>query len=182
MAKKSAGKTEIKETVQLKKIDKKLQSTQQNLQKQIVVLSKKVEKLSTTTNKTVAKLQKKLEHAFNQKLLTIQADFDKRIVDLIAAQEKSASQPVKSVVKKSAPAKPKVAAINKTKAATAMKKPTIASLTGVGPMTQKKLIAAGITTLEQIAHPTVGTATELKQFEKVRGFNSWQAQAKTLLA
>ncbi|MDU0355541.1 hypothetical protein RS130_18045 [Paraglaciecola aquimarina] len=49
-------------------------------------------------------------------------------------------------------------------------------------MTQKKLAEAGITTLAQIANPPAPVKTALKQFEKVRGYNTWQAQAKKLLA
>ena len=67
-------------------------------------------------------------------------------------------------------------------AALAIKTATIASVKSIGPVMQKKLAEKGITTLDDIANTPKSKVAALKQFEKERGFNTWEEQAKALLA
>lgn len=93
----------------------------------------------------------------------------KKVATKKAAAPKQAPKPAP----KKAPAKPKAKATPKA--------PTIASVNGIGPVLQKKLAEAGITTLEQLADPSPEQASALEAFKGNRGFDSWQAQAKSLL-
>lgn len=52
---------------------------------------------------------------------------------------------------------------------------------GIGPATEKKMKEAGITTIDQIANPSAEDQEKLKSFAKVRGSDSWTAEAKKLL-
>ena len=94
----------------------------------------------------------------------------------MAAAEKAAP---KADVKK-APAKKAPAKKAPAKKATA-KAASISAISGIGPVTVKKLEEAGIKTLKDIAAPSAAKKKALEQFSKVRGFNTWQAQAQELL-
>ncbi|WP_197481313.1 helix-hairpin-helix domain-containing protein, partial [Oleiphilus sp. HI0086] len=67
------------------------------------------------------------------------------------------------------------------KAAPATKSPLkLTALNGVGPALEKKLIAAGITSIEQLAKPSAKDKKALEEFSKVRGSDTWQKQAAEL--
>ena len=176
--KKIAVKTKIKapqskESIKEKgtlKTNKNQIALQEKLQKQVVKLTTEVTEQSQQSEKNIAQLLTALESSFDEKLKKLQADFDLRIENLIANQHATPSPTQKPTSKQPA---------NKTKAV--IKKPTIASLKGVGPITQKKLAEAGFTTLKQIATPPVSKAAALQQFKKIRGFDTWQHQATALL-
>jgi predicted flap endonuclease-1-like 5' DNA nuclease len=70
----------------------------------------------------------------------------------------------------------------KSQAKAAIKKSSIASIKGIGPVMQKKLAQKGITTLDDIANTPKSKIEVLKQFEKEKGFSTWNEQAKGLLA
>jgi predicted flap endonuclease-1-like 5' DNA nuclease len=61
------------------------------------------------------------------------------------------------------------------------KAPTIASISGIGPVTQKKLADAGFTSLEDLANTPKSKIEALKQFEKTKGFTTWKTKAQALL-
>lgn len=86
----------------------------------------------------------------------------------------------KKVEAKKAPAKKASAKKAPAKKATA-KAASISAISGIGPVTVKKLEEAGIKTLKDIAAPSAAKKKALEQFSKVRGFNTWQAQAQELL-
>ncbi|WP_369602776.1 helix-hairpin-helix domain-containing protein [Hahella sp. SMD15-11] len=57
----------------------------------------------------------------------------------------------------------------------------LTQLTGVGPATAKKMNAAGIHSLKQIANPSEDDKAILAQFSNVRHHEKWQAEARALL-
>lgn len=52
---------------------------------------------------------------------------------------------------------------------------------GIGPATAKKMKDAGITTIEQIANPSAADQEKLKAFSGVKGFSTFNAEAKKAL-
>ena len=104
------------------------------------------------------------------------------------ATKKAKPKTVTKAAPKAAPktatktAKPKTVTKAAPKAATkAVKTPTIASIVGIGPVTHKKLIDAGFTSLEDLANTPVSKIEALKQFEKTKGFTTWKKEAQALL-
>ena len=152
------------------KIDKKLNLDNDKLQKQVSELTEQIKEQSKQSEREVAELLKTLDNSFNEKIRKLQLDFDKRFDNLVTTQKTTTAQATKSV------SKPPV---NKTKVET--KAPTIASLKGVGPVTQNNLAKAGFTTLKQIANPAASKIEALQLFKNIRGFDTWQDQATTLL-
>jgi predicted flap endonuclease-1-like 5' DNA nuclease len=57
----------------------------------------------------------------------------------------------------------------------------VTRIKGVGPVTAEKMRAAGITSIRQIAEPSEDDHLKLQEFYKMRGFQSWQVEAKKLL-
>lgn len=80
---------------------------------------------------------------------------------------------------KAASAKP--AAAKKAAAPKAAKEPALTKLTGVGPVLAKKMNEAGIKSIKQIASPSDADKEMLKQFEKTKGYEAWQAEAQSLI-
>lgn len=95
-----------------------------------------------------------------------------------AAKAKSAAR--KPAASKSPAAKP-AAARSKTAKPAAIDKSDLKQVKGIGPATEKKMKEAGITSIEQIANPSEADREKLKSFAKVRGSESWTAEAKKLL-
>lgn len=206
MTKKTTKKTEKKtkedksvSAETLKKINSRLTSTKEDLENQVEELSAKVKKLSKKSGKKASKLLKKLDESYHRRLVHLQTELEEGLASLSTVQDKvlerlpnvlseksssTKSSSTKSVAAKSTKSvKPKVKTpVSKPLAKTAIKKPSIASIKGIGPVMQKKLAEKGITTLEDIANTPKSKIDALKQFESDRGFNTWKAQAKTLLA
>ena len=64
----------------------------------------------------------------------------------------------------------------------AAKPDDLSSIKGVGPATVKKMKDAGITTLQQIANPSADEKKKLEEFSSVRGYATWQEQARKLIS
>lgn len=178
----------------LKKIDNKLTSTKEDLENQVGDLSAQVKKISKKSSKKALKLLKKLDESYHRKLVNLQTEFEERLESLSTVKEKvlellpnvlvgkissNESETVKStqsekVTQKIPKSKPRPRAVNKAL--------TIASINSIGPVMQKKLAEEGITTIEDIANTPKSKIDVLKRFEKERGFNTWEEQAKALLA
>jgi predicted flap endonuclease-1-like 5' DNA nuclease len=194
--KKTAKKVTEDKTVSaatLKKIDNKLMSTKEELESQVEDLSAQVKKISKKSGKKALKLLKELDDSYHRRLVDLQTEFEERLASIstmkdkvlellpnvlaekISSTESGTSKSVKSVkvINKAPASKPRPKA--------AIKTPTVASIKGIGPVMQKKLAEAGITTLEDIANTPKSKIEILKQFEKERGFNTWKIKAKALL-
>lgn len=88
---------------------------------------------------------------------------------------KSAASATKAAAKKAAAKKP--AAPRAPKAAD---KGDLTRVKGIGPVTAKKLKEAGITSIDQIANPSVADKEKLQAFSNVRGFSTFTDEAKKL--
>ena len=118
----------------------------------------------------------------------LQNEVDERLESLRALQQKMVDQLPNELMeklhlkthateqaitptKKTRPSRPRVS----------NKAPTIASISGIGPVIQKKLADAGFTTLEDLINTQEDKASALKKFAQTKGFDTWQKQAKELL-
>lgn len=205
MTKKTAKKTEKKvpedksiSAATLKIINSKLMSTKKDLEDQVEDLSAQVKKLSKKSGKQALKLLKKVEDGYQSKLVDLQTEFEERIASLSKVQDKVLERLPSVVAEKIISAETGIAEklkaikltnkmpvtkpVLKSQAKPAIKKSSIASIKGIGPVMQKKLAQKGITTLDDIANTPKSKIEVLKQFEKERGFSTWNEQAKGLLA
>lgn len=177
----------------LKKIDSKRMSTKEELESQVEDLSLQVKKMGKKSGKKALKLLKELDDSYHRRLANLQTEFEERLASLstmkdkvlellpnilaekISSTESGTSKSVKSekFINKTPASKPRPKA--------AIKTPSVASIKGIGPVMQKKLAEAGITTLDDIANTPKVKIETLKQFETQRGFNTWKVQAKALL-
>ncbi|WP_165855153.1 helix-hairpin-helix domain-containing protein [Marinobacter sp. JSM 1782161] len=174
-------------------LDRRLQDfhdLQHHLLERVGLASKEVEKSAT---KAIESASEKVEQATPAKAKTA-----KKASNGSGKTAKSASKkaPAKSSAKPSskAPAKSSAKAPAAKKAAKpAAKKPAAAKtnavsqtdltkVKGIGPATAKKMQAMGITTIRQIAEPSADEKEKMKQFSSMRGYDSWSAEAKKLLA
>lgn len=184
----------------LKDINKKVASTKKDLQKQVDELTAQVNELREEATKPASKWLKKIEKQYQKQLSKQQKEFEDRaealleaknklvgqledalsklpLADKIMPAPKTPAQKAKATVKKAATTA-KAKATTATKAASGAAKSSVAQLKGVGPATVKKLNAAGINSLEDIAN---ASAEKLAEFKSVRGSDSWVSQAKDLL-
>lgn len=180
----------------LKDINKKVASTKKDLQKQVDELTAQVNELREEATKPASKWLKKIEKQYQKQLSKQQKEFEDRaealleaknklvgqledalsklpLADKIMPAPKTPAQKAKATVKKAA-----TTVTTATKAASGAAKSSVAQLKGVGPATVKKLNAAGINSLEDIAN---ASAEKLAEFKSVRGSDSWVSQAKDLL-
>ena len=181
-------------TATLEKINSKLTSTKKDLENQVEDLSAQVKKLGKKSGKKALKMLKELDESYQRRLLSLQAEFEEGMATLSTVQDKVLerlpnvlAEKITSIENDIAKSVKSVTGTNKKpvakpRAKPALKKPTIASIKSIGPVMQKKLAEKGITTLEDIANTPKSKIQTLKQFEKERGFNTWKAQAKALLA
>ena len=184
--KKASKKKQV--TPLLKEVETKLKSTRKELQKQVDELTNQVKTLRKKGNKSVEKLINQLDKKYQKKTNKLQNEVDERLESLRNLQQKMVAQlpdglmeklhlkehgTAKAITpaKKARPSTPRVS--NKV--------PSIASINGIGPVMQKKLANAGFATLEDLANTPEDKASVLKQFEKTKGFDTWQTQAKELL-
>lgn len=175
----------------LKELKNKLKSSQKELQQQVDELTAQVKALSKDSAKPAQKLFNKLEKNYHQKMSELQVEFDDRLESLSKMQDKVVAQLPKELaeklnLKEKSPEKPEKDAPKKAKAAApkkarAPKAPSIASITGIGPVIQKKLAEAGFNTLEDLVNTSESKVEALKQFAKAKGFDTWKQQAEELL-
>jgi predicted flap endonuclease-1-like 5' DNA nuclease len=208
MTKKTAKKTEKTEkkisenqsisAATFKIINSKLMSTKKDLEDQVEDLSAQVKKLSKKSAKQALKLLKKVEDGYQSKLVDLQTEFEERLASLSKVQDKVLERLPNLVAEKIISTETGIAEklqaikltnkmpvtkpVLKSQAKAAIKKSSIASIKGIGPVMQKKLAQKGITTLDDIANTPKSKIEVLKQFEKERGFSTWNEQAKGLLA
>ncbi|WP_111496192.1 helix-hairpin-helix domain-containing protein [Marinobacter bohaiensis] len=166
-------------------LDRRLQDfhdLQHHLLERVGLASKEVEKSAT---KAIESASEKVEQATPAKAKTA-----KKASNGSGKTAKSASKkaPAKSSAKPSskAPAKSsaKAPAAKKPAAAktNAVSQTDLTKVKGIGPATAKKMQAMGITTIRQIAEPSADEKEKMKQFSSMRGYDSWSAEAKKLLA
>ena len=131
-------------------------------------------------SKVQDKVLERLPNVVAEKIVSTEAGIAGSLKAIKLTNKKPVTNPV---VKPATKPKAKVAVkISKPRPKPAIKKPSIASIQGIGPVMQKKLAEKGITTLDDIANTPKSKVAALKQFEKERGFNTWEEQAKALLA
>jgi predicted flap endonuclease-1-like 5' DNA nuclease len=207
--KKNVKNDKLKDDNMLEELNAKLKLSQKDLQKRVNKLGSQVKSLSKDSGKTSRKLIKKIENNYHKKLAQLQKEFDVRLASVHKIQDKVIAQlptelaerlhlkdsravkPPKKTSKKAAvkvdeqkPTKQKTeakAAANTAKPKPGPKAPTIASINGIGPVTQKRLAEAGFTSLEDLANTPSSKAEALKEFEKTKGFSTWKQNAQALL-
>lgn len=73
---------------------------------------------------------------------------------------------------KTTAAKPATATVNKS---------DLTQIKGIGPATIKKMKDAGINSIDQIANPSADDQKKLDAFSSMKGYETWQTQARKLL-
>jgi predicted flap endonuclease-1-like 5' DNA nuclease len=204
-AKKNLKRDSSKNESLVEEINAKLKSRQKELQTQVDELKSQVKTLGKKPSKTARKLFKSIEKSYHDKVQLMQNDFDKRLESVQKLQDKVIAQLPKELAAKlsnkhNSPAKdakaPRSAATkasNSIAVASVLKSPkpkslakavkvlSLTSINGIGPVMQKKLLAAGFAKLEDLANTPVNKAAALKQFEKSRGYGNWKKEAQALL-
>jgi predicted flap endonuclease-1-like 5' DNA nuclease len=167
-----------------KKALKMLQELDGSYQRRLLNLQAEFEEGMATMSTVQDKVLERLPNSLAEKITSIESGIAKSVKSVTGTNKKPVAKPVaKPVVKPIAkPAAKPASKISKPRPKAAPKKPTIASIKGIGPVMQKKLAEKGITTLDDIANTPKSKIQTLKQFEKERGFNTWKEQAKALLA
>lgn len=180
-SKKSAKSSNQEESL-FKSLKGKLKASRKDLLSQVESLSTELKALKE--NNSTKKIIKKLDKKYKNNLASIQKEFNEQLDSLQSAQSKLLDQLPTEVLDKLnlTPKTERPKAAIKAKSSTATKNTSsLKAIKGIGPVTIKKLEAAGFTTLEDIAHPPEHKKEALKAFEKTRGYDSWQKQAEVLL-
>ncbi|MFT7184719.1 MAG: putative flap endonuclease-1-like 5' DNA nuclease [Pseudohongiellaceae bacterium] len=182
-----ALKTKAKNKKELKGVKARLKLAKKDLKNQVDALTNDVKSIgekSLPSSKMIQKLEKKykkkflkLQHKFDTKLSSLQdkvvAQLPNEITEKLhlktKSEEKISRKPATNVGEKVKKVTPKSNIL------------TIEAIKGVGPVLQKKLDDAGVKTIDDLANPSDAQLVALKQFEKTRGFETWQDQAKELL-
>ncbi|MFT4994794.1 MAG: putative flap endonuclease-1-like 5' DNA nuclease [Paraglaciecola sp.] len=175
-------------------INAKLKSGPKDLQQQVDELTTQVKALSKDPGKTARKLLKAIEKSYHKKAAQLHKDFDKRMLAVHKIQDKiiahlptelaktlnltgsGATQASKKLITPAVNVNQRPAV--KPKSA---KTPGIASINGIGPVTQTKLAVAGFTRLEDLAKTPASKTEALKQFATTKGFKTWKEDAQALL-
>ena len=164
----------------LKKLEKSYHKKVAKLQDEF---DERMESVLKLQDKVIAQLPTELAEKLNLKESHTAKPAKNTSKQSKASAPKAKKSATESTAKKSSPAKkaPAKKAPAKTAPAKTAKAPTIASIKGVGPVIQKKLAAAGFTSLEDLANTPADKAQALKEFENTRGFETWKEQAQALL-
>ncbi|MFT6909955.1 MAG: putative flap endonuclease-1-like 5' DNA nuclease [Oleiphilaceae bacterium] len=188
---KKLAKDRIISVATLKKIDSKLSTTKESLENQVEDLNAQVKKVSKKSSKKALKLLKELDESYHRRLVNLQTEFEEQLASLSKVKDKVLelipnvlTGKVNSDENETAKSEKVIHKTPTTKLQprSATKTSTIASIKSIGPVMQKKLAAEGITTLDDIANTPKSKIESLKQFEKERGFDTWEKQAIALLA
>lgn len=185
------GKSSIskpKNKTALKGVKEKLKLTKKDLKNQVSVLTNEVKSIGKKTSAPTRKMIKKLEKKYKKKILKLQQKFDTKLAflqDKVVAKlpdEITEKLHIKTKYEDNISSNTATKTLDKVKRLTPKsKESSISDIKGIGPILQKKLQEAGVTKVDELANPSEAQTLALKQFEKARGFESWQIQAKELL-
>ncbi|MFT7337831.1 MAG: putative flap endonuclease-1-like 5' DNA nuclease [Marinobacter maritimus] len=95
-----------------------------------------------------------------------------------AAAKKPAAK--KTAPKKATAKKPSAKKAPAAKAAKPVDKSDLTLVKGIGPATAKKMKAAGLTSIDQIANPSADDQEKLKGFSNIKGFDQLTVEAKKI--
>ena len=163
-----------------KKALKLLKKVEDGYHNKLVDLQTEFEERLASLSKVQDKVLERLPNVVAEKTISTETG----IVEAFDAIKLTGKKPVTNpVIKPALKSKDKVAVkLSKPRSKMAIKKPSIASIKSIGPVMQKKLAEKDITTLDDIANTPKEKVEVLKQFEKERGFGTWNEQAKALLS
>lgn len=163
-----------------KKALKLLKKVEDGYHNKLVDLQTEFEERLASLSKVQDKVLERLPNVVAEKTISTETG----IVEAFDAIKLTGKKPVTNpVIKPALKSKDKVAVkLSKPRSKMAIKKPSIASIKSIGPVMQKKLAEKDITTLDDIANTPKDKVEVLKQFEKERGFGTWNEQAKALLS
>lgn len=97
-----------------------------------------------------------------------------------SAAAKSAAKPAAKTASKAAP-KAAAKKPQAKKAAKPVDKSDLTLVKGIGPATARKMQAAGITSIEQIANPSEADQRKLEAFKSLKGFSQLSTEAKKVI-
>ncbi len=181
----------------VERLNKEIEKTSGHLDKLIKDAVKQFDTINTQVQEPVKKILEDMDRVREREIKRFHDEFDRRVVEFNELQRSIFEKlgiPLKkstgsiddqgsgeSTSEKSKPSRRATAKATGTKKTTT-KEPALTKLFGVGPVLAKKLNEAGITSVKQVAAPTEAEKAILQQFEKNKGYDQWQSQAKELIS
>ncbi len=189
----------------VKKVNKEFEKTSSQIEGLINDALKQFDSLQSQIEEPVRKLLKEVKDLREREMQRFHEEFDRRLSEFQELQNSVLERigihqkPAKSAGGKSsggaakkaaapAPKKTKAAAAKKpaakpaaTKAAKPVDKSDLTLVKGIGPATAKKMKAAGITSIEQIANPSAEDKEKLKAFKSLKGYEQLSNEARKVL-
>jgi predicted flap endonuclease-1-like 5' DNA nuclease len=191
----------------VKKVNKEFEKTSSQIEGLVNDALKQFDSLQSQIEEPVRKLLKEVNDLREREMQRFNEEFERRLNEFhelqssilerlgIAAKEAGTdvkkltdevSKEASTAAKKAAPkAKPKTApkrpASTAKKTAKPVDKSDLTKVKGIGPATAKKMKAAGITSIEQIANPSADDKEKLKAFKSLKGYDQLSAEAKKVL-
>ena len=186
----------------VKKVNKEFEKTASQIENLIHDALKQLDSLQNQIQDPVKKLIKDIDERREKEMKRIGEELERRLGEFqqgvmerlgISVKEiedaKAEPKPESKSQPKPEPAPkttPKAAAQKKT-ASTTQKPKTAADNTdltrikGVGPVTAKKMIAAGIARIEQVANPTAAELEKIQSLANAKTVTGWADEAKKLI-
>ena len=192
----------------VKKVNKEFEKTSSQIENLISDALKQIDGLQSQIQEPVRKLLKEVEELREREMKRFNEEFERRMAEFhelqasllerIGIASKHAGKDVKQVADNSAKAlesKAKTSAKKATsakksaaakkpqakKAAKPVDKSDLTLVKGIGPATAKKMKAAGITSIEQIANPSAADQQKLEAFKSLKGFSQLSTEAKKVI-
>lgn len=186
----------------VKRVNKEFEKTSGQIETLISDALKQLDNLQNQIQEPIRKILDEMDRLREREFARFQEEFDRRVqefqnlqnnlLERVGISAKGKRQKPGSETGKSAPSgarkgaapAPAKKAAAKAKApapAKAAPQPKLSDIKGVGPATIKKMNAMGIDSVKQVANPTPEEKKKLDEFSSMKGYDTWQSQARKLL-
>ncbi len=184
----------------VKRVNKEFEKTTGQIEALISDALKQLDTLQNQLQEPIRKILDEMDRLRDREFTRFQEEFDRRVQEFQELQNtllervglsstskraqstgKTSSAPASQSNRPAAKTGKKAAPKPKAKSATPPGQPKLADIKGVGPATIKKMQEMGIDSVKQVADPTPGEKKKLEQFSSMKGYETWQDQARKLL-
>jgi len=182
----------------VKRVNREFEKTSGQVEALISDALKQLDSLQNQVQEPIRKILDEMDRLRDREFTRFQEEFDRRVQEFQDLQNtllgrvglSSGTKRTETGTQsdsKSAPAQTKRPTAKKTtqkpkpKATKAPAQPKLADIKGVGPATIKKMNGMGIDSVKQVANPTPEEKKKLDQFSSMKGYETWQAQARQLI-
>lgn len=171
----------------IKKVNKEFKKTSDQVEDLLEDAFRQFDQLQRQVQEPLRKLTRELDELREREIKRLHDEFDRRmeafdelqntLAERLESAQKDASQD-----KKAARTAKKSSRKEKKAPATPGDLSDLTRIRGIGPVTARKMRAAGILSINQIANPTDADKEELAQFSAMRGYSDWQEEARKLIS